>query len=198
MVQEKELRLREGMRVLGEERGGGAVVQEKELRLREGMRVLGEEQGGWAVLSVQDHVIANTWVGAEGPVHDQRMNGISCGCTQPVTCFASLTAGLDDLSFWTSWAVTHWSTLAASGLLCTAMCAYPFPSSSLLLLALFFMLLAAALVSFRSVRMCAPSALFLIHSISPSHSPDAASFCPHCSQPPRLRPSFASSPPLLP
>ena len=45
VVQEKELRLREGMRVLGEEQGGGAVVQEKELRLREGMRVLGEEQG---------------------------------------------------------------------------------------------------------------------------------------------------------
>ena len=151
-----------------------AVVQEKELRLREGMRVLGEEQGGQAVLSMQDHVIgnsANTWVGAEGPVHAQGVNGTSCGCTQPVICFPPSPTGLDDLSFWTSWAVTHWSTLAASGLLCTAMCAYPFPSSSLLLLALFFTLLAAALVSFRSGRMCAPSALSLIRLISPSPPP---------------------------
>ena len=118
----------------------------------------------------QDHVIGISpcnWEAAEGPRHAQRVSGISCGCTQPVICFPPSPTGLDDLSFWTSWAVTHWSTLTASGLLCSAMCAYPFPSSSLLLLALFFMLLAAALVSFRSGWgwMCAPS---LCPSFTPS------------------------------
>ena len=59
-------------------------------------------------------------------------------------------AGLGDAAYWLSWAATHWSTLLVSGLLCTAMCAYPFPHTSLWLLAGFFALLAAALVPFRS------------------------------------------------
>ena len=64
-------------------------------------------------------------------------------------------AGLGDAAYWLSWAATHWSTLLVSGLLCTAMCAYPFPHTSLWLLAGFFALLAAALVPFRS-GACAP------------------------------------------
>lgn len=57
--------------------------------------------------------------------------------------------GLDDTAYWLSWAITHWSTLFSSGLLCTAMCMYPFPHSSFWTLAIFFFLFSASLVSFR-------------------------------------------------
>ncbi|GAX84392.1 hypothetical protein CEUSTIGMA_g11814.t1 [Chlamydomonas eustigma] len=56
--------------------------------------------------------------------------------------------GLNDLPYWLSWALTHWTTLMVSGLICTAMCAYPFPKTSSVLLAAFFGLLSAALISF--------------------------------------------------
>jgi len=60
--------------------------------------------------------------------------------------------GLDDSAYWLSWGISHWSTLLASGLLCTVMCIYPFPHSSAWILTLFFALLAASLVSFRCVQ----------------------------------------------
>ena len=57
-------------------------------------------------------------------------------------------AGLSEPAYWGSWAVTHWSVLAASGLLCALAGTYPFEHSSLGLMLAFFWLYAGALVSF--------------------------------------------------
>lgn len=51
-------------------------------------------------------------------------------------------------AYWGSWFTTHWTTLAASGVLCTLVGTYPFPHSSPLLMLAFYWLFAAALTSF--------------------------------------------------
>lgn len=53
-----------------------------------------------------------------------------------------------DLAYWSSWALTHWLALAASGALCAAAGRYPFAHSSPALMLAFYWLLAAALVSY--------------------------------------------------
>ena len=37
---------------------------------------------------------------------------------------------LQDPAYWASWAITHWSTMAASGVLCAWVGTYPFSHSS--------------------------------------------------------------------
>jgi ATP-binding cassette subfamily A (ABC1) protein 1/ATP-binding cassette subfamily A (ABC1) protein 3 len=53
-----------------------------------------------------------------------------------------------DAAYWSSWALTHWVTLATSGLLCAAVGWYPFRHSSLALMAAFYCLFSAALISY--------------------------------------------------
>lgn len=59
--------------------------------------------------------------------------------------------GLTDRAYWGSWALTHWSTMALSGLLCALVGLYPFGHSSLLLMLGFYWLVAAALLAFAYV-----------------------------------------------
>ncbi|KAK9828547.1 hypothetical protein WJX72_000707 [[Myrmecia] bisecta] len=56
--------------------------------------------------------------------------------------------GLKDAAYWASWAITHFSTLALSGLLCALIGLYPFTHSDVWLMLAFFWLVAAALISF--------------------------------------------------
>ncbi|WIA08739.1 hypothetical protein OEZ85_008162 [Tetradesmus obliquus] len=56
--------------------------------------------------------------------------------------------GLSEAAYWASWSLTHWLTLAASGLLCALVGAYPFRHSSLALMTAFYWLFSAALISF--------------------------------------------------
>lgn len=55
---------------------------------------------------------------------------------------------LQEAAYWASWSLTHWLTLAASGLLCALVGAYPFRHSSLALMTAFYWLFSAALISF--------------------------------------------------
>ncbi|GBF94218.1 hypothetical protein Rsub_06488 [Raphidocelis subcapitata] len=56
--------------------------------------------------------------------------------------------GLTDAAYWCSWALTHWTVLAASGALCTLAGLYPFSHSAPALMLAFYWLLAGALVAF--------------------------------------------------
>jgi ATP-binding cassette subfamily A (ABC1) protein 1/ATP-binding cassette subfamily A (ABC1) protein 3 len=54
---------------------------------------------------------------------------------------------LQEAAYWCSWSLTHWLTLATSGLLCALVGLYPFRHSSLALMAAFYWLFSAALIS---------------------------------------------------
>lgn len=56
--------------------------------------------------------------------------------------------GLSEGAYWSSWAVTHWTTLALSGLLVAIVGLYPFQASSFSLMVMFYFLFSAALVAF--------------------------------------------------
>ena len=56
--------------------------------------------------------------------------------------------GAQDGAYWSAWALTHWSSLALSGLLCAAIARYPFPHTSFGLMLLLLWLVAAALLAF--------------------------------------------------
>ncbi len=53
-----------------------------------------------------------------------------------------------DTAYWASWAITHFSTLALSGLLCALIGKYPFTHSAFPLMLAFFWLVAASLIAF--------------------------------------------------
>lgn len=55
---------------------------------------------------------------------------------------------VQEAAYWWSWSVTHWLTLAASGLLCAAVGLYPFQHSAFGLMLAFYWLFSAALISF--------------------------------------------------
>ena len=54
---------------------------------------------------------------------------------------------LQDGAYWACWAVTHWATLAASGLLCALISMYPFPASDWTVLLALLWLIAASLIA---------------------------------------------------
>ncbi|KAF6260985.1 hypothetical protein COO60DRAFT_831207 [Scenedesmus sp. NREL 46B-D3] len=56
--------------------------------------------------------------------------------------------GLSEAAYWCSWSLTHWLTLATSGLLCALVGLYPFRHSSLAIMVAFYWLFSAALISF--------------------------------------------------
>lgn len=56
--------------------------------------------------------------------------------------------GLTEAAYWASWSLTHWSTLAASSVLCAVVGLYPFRHSSFTLMVAFFWSFAAALIAF--------------------------------------------------
>ena len=55
---------------------------------------------------------------------------------------------VQDGAYWSAWALTHWASLALSGLLCTLIARYPFPHTSFSLMLLLLWLTAAALLAF--------------------------------------------------
>ncbi len=55
---------------------------------------------------------------------------------------------LQDGAYWSAWALTHWASLALSGLLCALIARYPFPHTSFTLMLLLLWLTAAALLAF--------------------------------------------------
>lgn len=55
---------------------------------------------------------------------------------------------MQDGAYWLSWAITHWTTWAISGALCTLVSIFPFPASDPSVLLAFLWLAAAALVAF--------------------------------------------------
>ena len=55
--------------------------------------------------------------------------------------------GLSDAAYWFSWAATHWSGMMVSGLLCTLLSIYTFPSTSSIIMASFFALYSAAITA---------------------------------------------------
>ncbi len=57
-------------------------------------------------------------------------------------------AHLQDPAYWASWAISHWSTMAVSGVLCAIVGTYPFSHSSASVLLAFYWLVAAALISY--------------------------------------------------
>lgn len=57
-------------------------------------------------------------------------------------------AHLQDPAYWASWAISHWSTMAISGVLCAIVGTYPFSHSSASVLLAFYWLVAAALISY--------------------------------------------------
>jgi ATP-binding cassette subfamily A (ABC1) protein 1/ATP-binding cassette subfamily A (ABC1) protein 3 len=113
----------------------GSIVREKELRLREGMRILG--------LSVSMQPGGAVW-------HQQhRVSSCAASCPPVLHCPGLLAScPAQEGAYWWSWSVTHWATLAASGLLCAGVGLYPFRHSALLLMLAFYWLFAAALISF--------------------------------------------------
>ncbi|GAB4821282.1 hypothetical protein N2152v2_008328 [Parachlorella kessleri] len=56
--------------------------------------------------------------------------------------------GLQDAAYWASWAITHWSTMALSGLLCAVVGLYPFAHSSFVLMLCLYWVTALALLAF--------------------------------------------------
>eukprot|EP00879_Flechtneria_rotunda_P027764 GHRR01029755.1.p1 GENE.GHRR01029755.1~~GHRR01029755.1.p1 ORF type:complete len:493 (+),score=163.44 GHRR01029755.1:105-1583(+) len=56
--------------------------------------------------------------------------------------------GLSEAAYWWSWSLTHWLTLAVSGLLCDLVGLYPFRHSSFGVMLAFYWLFSAALISF--------------------------------------------------
>lgn len=68
---------------------------------------------------------------------------LSCCCAAA----AAACTLCQDGAYYASWALTHWATLAASGLLCALAGMYPFRYSSLAVMVAFFWLFAAALVA---------------------------------------------------
>lgn len=64
------------------------------------------------------------------------------------TCIAFCLSSVQEAAYWWSWSVTHWLTLAASGLLCGLVGLYPFRHSSFALMLAFYWLFSAALISF--------------------------------------------------
>lgn len=57
-------------------------------------------------------------------------------------------ASVQDLAYWGSWAISHWSTMAVSGALCAWVGTYPFSHSDPTVLLAFYWLVAAALISY--------------------------------------------------
>lgn len=57
-------------------------------------------------------------------------------------------ACMQDGAYWLSWAITHWTTWAVSGVLCTLVSIWPFPASDPTVLLAFLWLAAAALIAF--------------------------------------------------
>lgn len=55
---------------------------------------------------------------------------------------------MQEAAYWCSWSLTHWITLAASGLLCALVGLYPFRHSSFGLMLAFYWMFSAALISF--------------------------------------------------
>lgn len=56
--------------------------------------------------------------------------------------------GLKKSAYWSSWALTHFSTMAVSGILCAVIGLYPFRHSSFAIMLSFYWLLACSLISF--------------------------------------------------
>jgi len=55
---------------------------------------------------------------------------------------------LQKSAYWSSWALTHFSTMAVSGILCAVIGLYPFRHSSFAIMLSFYWLLACSLISF--------------------------------------------------
>lgn len=134
----------------------GSIVREKELRLREGMRILGGWEGARERGGVGGRLAACRFLcGGFWLIADCGSGAATHWAGQPPTPLLPkpqppnpAPPGLSEVAYWGSWAVTHWAMLALSGLLCAIAGTYPFPSSSFPLMLLFFWLYAAALVAF--------------------------------------------------
>lgn len=73
----------------------------------------------------------------------------ACLALTCAVCCAPLPAvPWQEAAYWWSWSVTHWLTLAASGLLCAVVGLYPFRHSAFGLMLAFYWLFSAALISF--------------------------------------------------
>ena len=74
------------------------------------------------------------------------------GATQHESVFdiwsLSCALPLQKSAYWSSWALTHFSTMAVSGVLCAIIGLYPFRHSSIFIMLGFYWLLACALISF--------------------------------------------------
>ena len=55
---------------------------------------------------------------------------------------------LQNSAYWSSWALTHFSTMAVSGVLCAVIGQYPFQHSSFTIMLSFYWLLACSLIAF--------------------------------------------------
>ena len=58
-----------------------------------------------------------------------------------------LMSDAQDGAYWASWGLTHWTTMAISGLLCALISNYPFPASDWTVLLVLLWLIAASLVA---------------------------------------------------
>lgn len=122
-----------------------AIVQEKELLLREGMRILGLQvrragwtRGvggwvGWAALGCRlDGALGGwqrAWVLASPPVPPRSVITHTHSCA-PLCCLpAACLPRPQDGAYWLSWFLTHFAGMAASGALCALIGLYPFAHS---------------------------------------------------------------------
>jgi hypothetical protein len=130
------------------------VVREKELRLREGMRMLGltvRPDGGWGA----GWVLRGRWgfglaIGGPSAVSAGGATSREPGTARPPHVLPArhpTHRPPQEAAYWSSWALTHWAALAVSGALCTLAGLYPFAHSAPGLMLAFYWLFAAALVA---------------------------------------------------
>eukprot|EP00891_Asterochloris_glomerata_P006032 jgi/Astpho2/6032/e_gw1.00084.157.1_t len=81
--------------------------------------------------------------------------------------------GLKGFAYWSSWALTHFAVMAASGTICATIGLYPFRHSSFVIMVAFFWLVACALLSFAyflstlfSKSRIATTAVALLYSVA--------------------------------
>ena len=80
---------------------------------------------------------------------------------------------LQGFAYWSSWALTHFAVMAASGTICATIGLYPFRHSSFVIMVAFFWLVACALLSFAyflstlfSKSRIATTAVALLYSVA--------------------------------
>jgi len=121
-----------------------AILQEKELLLREGMRILGLQVGMCCSTpsKARQHTSADlrhVWVQRRLPLLVLALVCIPTALPlRPPSCLLTFeqclslgphAACLQDGAYWASWFLTHWAGMAFSGLLCAIIGLYPFAHS---------------------------------------------------------------------